>query len=70
MKSPKLICVPDNAIGSPQTVALSGTGVGQPPPCTPIGFQCGPGLPKCCYPGFPYHSFCSNPTGFGTCTES
>ena len=64
------LSITDNATGSPQTVALSGTGVAQPPPCTPIGSQCGPGLPRCCAAPFPHHSFCSNPTGFGTCTES
>jgi hypothetical protein len=58
------LSITDNAEGSPQTVALSGTGVGQPPPCTPIGGQCGPGLPKCCAPPFPNHSFCSK-----TCLE-
>jgi len=62
------LSITDNAKGSPQTVALSGTGVGQAP-CTPIGGQCGPGLPRCCAAPFPHHSFCSNPTGFGTCTE-
>jgi antitoxin (DNA-binding transcriptional repressor) of toxin-antitoxin stability system len=65
------VSVTDNATGSPQTVALSGAGVAQPPPgCTPQGGICGPGLPKCCAAPFPHHSFCSNPTGFGTCVES
>jgi hypothetical protein len=65
------VSVSDNAKGSPQTVALSGTGVAQPPPgCTPQGGMCGPGLPKCCAAPFPHHSFCSNSTGFGTCVES
>jgi hypothetical protein len=31
------ISITDNAHGSPQTVALSGTGVAQPPPCIPQG---------------------------------
>jgi hypothetical protein len=64
------VSITDNAQGSPQTVALSGTGVAQPPPCTPVGGACGPGLPRCCAAPFPHHSFCSNSTGFGTCTES
>jgi hypothetical protein len=65
------ISITDNAKGSPQTVALSGTGVAQPPPgCTPVGGACGPGLPHCCAAPFPHHSFCSNPPGFGTCVES
>ena len=63
------VSITDNAEDSPQTVALSGTGVGQPPPCTPVGSQCGPGLPKCCAAPFPHHSFCSNSTGSGTCLE-
>jgi len=37
------------------------------PSCTQIGAICGPGLPKCCAAPFPHHSFCSNPSGFGTC---
>ncbi len=57
------LSITDNAEGSPQTAALSGTGVGQPA-CTPIGGQCGPGLPTCCAPPFPNHSFCSK-----TCVE-
>jgi hypothetical protein len=72
------VSITDNAKGSPQTVALSGTGVAPPPPpppppppgCTPQGATCGPGLPHCCAAPFPHHSFCSNSTGFGTCTES
>ena len=63
------VSITDNAKGSPQTVALSGTGVGQPPPCTPQGGECGPGLPLCCAAPRGHHSFCSNPTGVGTCTE-
>ncbi len=62
------LSVTDNAAGSPQTVSLSGTGVAGS--CTPIGGTCGPGLPPCCPAPFPHHSFCSNPTGFGTCVES
>src|ERR1700738_1938691 len=39
------VSITDNAKGSPQRVALSGTGVAQPPPgCTPVGGACGPGL--------------------------
>jgi Protein of unknown function (DUF1573) len=64
------VSITDNAKGSPQTVALSGTGVTQPPPsCTPLGAVCGPSLPSCCAAPFPHHSFCSNPTGVGTCVE-
>jgi hypothetical protein len=65
------VSITDNAKGSPQTVALSGTGVPQPPPrCTRLGGVCGPGLPRCCAAPFPHHSFCSSPTGFGTCLEN
>jgi hypothetical protein len=61
------LVVTDNATG-PQTVTLTGTGV---PPCIPQGGTCfGPGLLKCCPAPFPHHSFCSNPTGVGTCIES
>jgi trimeric autotransporter adhesin len=35
----------DNAVDSPQTASLSGTGVGQ---CTPAGQQCPPQAPPCC----------------------
>jgi len=58
------LSISDNGGGSPQSVPLSGTGVGS---CTPFGGRCGPGLPRCCPAPFPHHSFCSNPTGFGTC---
>jgi hypothetical protein len=59
----------DNAADSPQTVALSGTGVAQQP-CIPEGGACyGPGGSKCCAAPRGHHSFCSNPTGWGTCTE-
>jgi len=62
------VSVTDNATGSPHTVALTGTGVSQPPPgCTPIGATCGPNLPRCCAAPFPHHSICSSSTGFGTC---
>jgi uncharacterized Zn-binding protein involved in type VI secretion len=65
------LSITDNAKGSPQRVTLSGTGVAPPPPgCVSQGGMCGPGLPKCCAAPFPHHSFCSNPHGFGTCTES
>jgi hypothetical protein len=59
------LSIHDNATGSQQSVALSGTGVA--PSCTPIGKTCGPTLPRCCAAPFPHHSFCSNPTGFGLC---
>jgi hypothetical protein len=63
------LSVTDNAKDSPQTVALSGTGVGQPPPCRPQGAECGPGLPLCCAAPRGHHAYCSNPTGIGTCVE-
>ena len=63
--------ITDNAKGSPQMVALSGTGVAQPPPrCTHVGGLCGPGLPRCCAAPFPHHAYCSNSTGFGACVEN
>jgi HYDIN/CFA65/VesB family protein len=63
------VSITDNAKGSPQRVALSGTGVAQPPPCITIGESCfGPGQPHCCAAAFPHHSYCSNSTGWGTCT--
>jgi hypothetical protein len=58
----------DNAAGSPQTVALTGTGA---PTCIPQGGACfGPSHPNCCPAPRGHHSFCSNPTGWGTCVES
>ena len=42
------VSITDNAKGSPQTVALTGTGVPPPPPiCTPKGQQCRPHFPCC-----------------------
>jgi hypothetical protein len=38
--------ITDNAEGSPQSVALSGTGVGGQ--CTPQGRECPPQFPPCC----------------------
>jgi len=61
------VSVTDNAKGSPQTVRLSGTGVGQTPPCIPLGGACGPSGPHCCAAPFPHHSFCSNA---GFCVQS
>ena len=62
------VSIIDNATGSPQTVAVSGAAVSQPPAsCTPIGSICGPGRPICCPAAFPHLSVCSNRTGFGTC---
>jgi hypothetical protein len=55
----------DNAAGSPQRVALSGTDGA--PSCTPIGAPCGPALPRCCAAPFPHHSICTSQTGFGVC---
>jgi len=63
------LSITDNAKDSPQTVALSGTGVGQPPPCRPQGAECGPDLPLCCAAPRGHHSYCSNPSSFGTCVE-
>jgi hypothetical protein len=60
------LSVTDNAPGSPQTVSLSGTCAG----CIPQGGACfGPGPNNCCPAPRGHHSFCSNPTGWGTCTE-
>jgi hypothetical protein len=56
------LSVSDNAASSPQTVALSGG-------CIPQGGQCFGPNHNCCPAPFPHHSFCSNPTGFGTCVE-
>ncbi len=65
------VSITDNATGSPQTIALGGTGVAQPPACIPQGGACfGPDRPQCCAVPFPLHSFCSNRTGWGTCIES
>ncbi len=61
------VSITDNAKGSPQTIALTGTGVAPPPMCTPVGGTCGPGLPRCCPVAFPHHSYCSSPS-HGTCT--
>jgi hypothetical protein len=62
------VSITDNAKGSPQTVALTGTCVAPPPTCRTVGETCGPGLPRCCPAAFPHHSYCSSSTGFGTCT--
>jgi hypothetical protein len=63
------VSITDNAEGSPQVVALTGTGFSPPSACTPIGHICGANLPVCCAAPIPHHSFCSNPRGRGTCTE-
>jgi Abnormal spindle-like microcephaly-assoc'd, ASPM-SPD-2-Hydin len=61
------LSVTDNAPVSPQTVSLSGTCLG----CIPQGGACfGPGPNNCCLAPRGHHSFCSNPTGWGTCTEN
>jgi hypothetical protein len=68
-----IVSITDNANGSPQTVTLSGKGIAQPPPptCIPQGGACfGPNKPQCCAAPFPHHSYCSNSTGWGTCTEN
>jgi hypothetical protein len=65
------VSITDNAKDTPQMIALSGTGVAQPPPCIPVGASCfGPGTTHCCAAPFPHHSYCSNSTGWGTCTEN
>jgi Abnormal spindle-like microcephaly-assoc'd, ASPM-SPD-2-Hydin len=61
------VSITDDAKGTPQTVTLTGTGVAPASPCVPVGQACGLGSPVCCSAPFPHHSFCSNPTGFGTC---
>ena len=64
------LSITDDALSSPQIVLLSGTGVTGT--CIPQGGACfGPG-PKnqCCPAPRGHHSFCSNSTGWGTCTES
>ena len=64
------LSVTDDALSSPQIVLLSGTGVTSM--CTPQGGSCfGPGPHnQCCPAPRGHHSYCSNPTGWGTCTES
>jgi probable HAF family extracellular repeat protein len=63
------LSITDNAKRSPQKVALTGTGVA--PTCIPQGGVCfGPGPNRCCPAPRGHHSFCSNPTGWGTCIES
>ena len=62
------LAVTDNAAGSPQTVELTGTCSGQG--CTPQGGACfGPDPNRCCPAPYLHHSYCSNPTGWGTCVE-
>ena len=58
----------DNAAGSPQTVALTGTCVGSG--CIPQGGVCFGPSANCCPAPRGHHSFCSNPAGFGTCVEN
>jgi hypothetical protein len=66
------LSVTDNAVGSPQTLPLSGTGVAGS--CIPQGAESygpgGPGYLKCCAAPRGHHSYCSNSTGWGTCTEN
>ena len=58
------LSISDNAAGSPQTVTLTGG-------CIPQGGLCfGPAGNHCCRAPRGHFSFCSNPTGWGTCTES
>jgi hypothetical protein len=59
------LSVSDNASRSPQTVSLCGG-------CIPQGHLCyGPGPNnRCCRVPFPHHSYCSDPTGWGTCVSS
>jgi hypothetical protein len=42
------IMVTDNAVGSPHSVRLSGTGSVSGPRCTPKGMQCAAQFPPCC----------------------
>jgi hypothetical protein len=63
------LSVTDNAQGGSQTVAVTGTGVAET--CIPQGGECfGPGSNRCCPAPRGHHSYCSNPTGWGTCTEN
>lgn len=64
------LSITDDALSSPQIVLLSGTGVMSM--CIPQGGACfGPGPDNhCCPAPLPHHSYCSNPTGWGTCVES
>jgi Protein of unknown function (DUF1573)/Abnormal spindle-like microcephaly-assoc'd, ASPM-SPD-2-Hydin len=63
------LSITDNAPGSPQTVSLSGSGFAGS--CIPQGGECyGPSHPNCCAAPRGHHSYCSNPTGWGTCTEN
>jgi probable HAF family extracellular repeat protein len=63
------LSITDNGGGSPQTVTLTGNGIKA---CIPQGGECyGPGPNHCCPTGILiHHAYCSNPTGWGTCTES
>jgi hypothetical protein len=63
------VSITDNANDSPQTVALTGTGV-PASACTPFGEQCGPDLPQCCAAPLPHHSFCSKKVGLGICVAT
>jgi hypothetical protein len=54
----------DNAADSPQTAALSGTG------CIPQGGACYGRGASCCPAPRGHRSYCSNPTGWGTCVEN
>ena len=64
------LSVTDNAPDSPQVVPLGGTGVSGM--CVPQGGLCYAPSPNnpCCPAPRGHHSYCSNPTGWGTCTES
>lgn len=42
------VVVTDNAVGSPHTLQLHGTGSVVGPRCTPKGMQCPPQFPPCC----------------------
>jgi hypothetical protein len=63
------LSITDNAKDSPQSVALSGTGVAPPLACAPVGQACGVNRPVCCPAPFPHQSFCTNSAGLGTCIE-
>jgi hypothetical protein len=61
------LAVTDDAIRSPQTVTLTGACIGSG--CIPQGAVCFGSSANCCPAPRGHHSFCSNPTGFGTCVE-
>lgn len=63
------LSVTDNAPDGPQVVPLGGTGVSGM--CIPQGGLCYGPSPNnpCCPAPRGHHSYCSDPTGFGTCVQ-